>query len=286
MSWFYLPEGEGASTEVFCSDTLPYAPSRLTHAAETCCLPDSETAHFPDSRSGMTCEPSTSDLGADTSMSSQADSPAKTSAQQERNAGWPERGLACGTRWLGLLGGFDPDTHSLRTSQLSLREDLAESSPTLPRWGSMRNGVLWERDMPVLSNGVTDSGFSLMPTPTRYGNNNRPKKGTKRGWGLAAWGKSFFKTVTASDAKGRSGEGHIARHGPKRLSDVILPPRGEQQSPRGRLNPEWVEWLMGLPIGATALQPLETHKFREWLRWHGNYSNDSGADAPKEKRDE
>ena len=29
----------------------------------------------------------------------------------------------------------------------------------------------------------------------------------------------------------------------------------------GRLNPDWVEWLMGLPIGWTALEPLETPSY-------------------------
>lgn len=36
----------------------------------------------------------------------------------------------------------------------------------------------------------------------------------------------------------------------------------------GRLNPEWVEWLMGWPVGWTALQPLETARFREWQQQH------------------
>jgi hypothetical protein len=36
----------------------------------------------------------------------------------------------------------------------------------------------------------------------------------------------------------------------------------------GQLNPEWVEWLMGWPIGLTALKPLETDKFREWQQQH------------------
>jgi hypothetical protein len=29
----------------------------------------------------------------------------------------------------------------------------------------------------------------------------------------------------------------------------------------GKLNPEWVEWLMGWPLGWTDLKPLETDKF-------------------------
>lgn len=39
----------------------------------------------------------------------------------------------------------------------------------------------------------------------------------------------------------------------------------------GRLNPQWVEWLMGWPIGWTDLQPLETDRFREWLAQHGGF---------------
>jgi hypothetical protein len=37
----------------------------------------------------------------------------------------------------------------------------------------------------------------------------------------------------------------------------------------GQLNPEWVEWLMGWPIGWTALNPLGMDRFREWLQQHG-----------------
>jgi hypothetical protein len=44
-----------------------------------------------------------------------------------------------------------------------------------------------------------------------------------------------------------------------------------QQTPPMRLNPEWVEWLMGWPIGHTALKPLETDKYQEWLQQHGSY---------------
>jgi len=40
----------------------------------------------------------------------------------------------------------------------------------------------------------------------------------------------------------------------------------------GQLNPPWVEWLMGWPIGWTDLKPLETARFREWQQWHGRSS--------------
>ncbi|HRF71773.1 MAG TPA: hypothetical protein PL117_03295 [Accumulibacter sp.] len=34
-------------------------------------------------------------------------------------------------------------------------------------------------------------------------------------------------------------------------------------------HPATHEWMMGWPIGATDLKPLETDGFRAWLRWHG-----------------
>lgn len=39
----------------------------------------------------------------------------------------------------------------------------------------------------------------------------------------------------------------------------------------GTLNPPWVEWLMGWPIGWTDLEPLATGKFQLWLRSHGGF---------------
>jgi hypothetical protein len=39
----------------------------------------------------------------------------------------------------------------------------------------------------------------------------------------------------------------------------------------GALNPMWVEWLMGWPLGWTDLQPLETGKCREWWHWRGAF---------------
>lgn len=41
--------------------------------------------------------------------------------------------------------------------------------------------------------------------------------------------------------------------------------------PHGTLNPPWVEWLMGWPIGWTDFAPLEMDKFQEWWRLHGGF---------------
>jgi hypothetical protein len=39
----------------------------------------------------------------------------------------------------------------------------------------------------------------------------------------------------------------------------------------GQLNPTWVEWLMGWPIGWTDCDVSATDKFRQWQRSHGKF---------------
>ena len=45
----------------------------------------------------------------------------------------------------------------------------------------------------------------------------------------------------------------------------------QRQGVRGQLNPTWVEWLMGWPLGWTDLKPLEMDKFQQWCEQHGIY---------------
>jgi hypothetical protein len=37
----------------------------------------------------------------------------------------------------------------------------------------------------------------------------------------------------------------------------------------GKLNPMWVEWLMGWPLGWTDCAASATDKFQQWRRSHG-----------------
>lgn len=50
----------------------------------------------------------------------------------------------------------------------------------------------------------------------------------------------------------------------RKAMEPHLPPGG------GQLNPDWVEWLMGWPIGWTACEQLETAKFRSWQQQHSS----------------
>ena len=59
---------------------------------------------------------------------------------------------------------------------------------------------------------------------------------------------------------------HERTHTPRQVD------HGEQLANQigGALNPPWVEWLMGWPIGWTASEPLATESFRRWRRAHSS----------------
>ena len=112
---------------------------------------------------------------------------------------------------------YDHNSSSLRMCQGTLFSDLIPSSVTLPKTGTMRNGVLFplrahaERHIP-------ESGSLSWPSPG------------------------------ANDWKGSSVVGQ--RQG--QLDEAVERKWATPQRPSGhrqRLNPRWVEALMGFPVG-------------------------------------
>jgi hypothetical protein len=71
------------------------------------------------------------------------------------------------------------------------------------------------------------------------------------------WEKKF-PTPTAHNAKETNAPSESERNTPTLAAQA-----------GGKLNPMWVEWLMGWPLGWTDLKPLETDKFQKWLDEHG-----------------
>lgn len=68
----------------------------------------------------------------------------------------------CGHSLFGSLAYYDHDTSSLKTSQPSLGEDWGACLVTLPRAGTMRNGIVYQQDSCTAMSG---NGSSLWPTP-------------------------------------------------------------------------------------------------------------------------
>ena len=329
MSWHFLQGLEEVSSEAICWDGERFAPSNGPTILGEYCLPDSETESSPDSRSGMMSRPSAEIHGEGESMSSQADSRVKTSAQPEKEQESTGQNPECGTTWQGSFARFDRDSSSWKTPQCSLLEGLDEYSETWPRWGMMRNGACWERMTAEPPISATESGsleiwptpragdgekrgdfdennprnglpgrVKKLPTPTRHdGKDNASPAAILRKSPELGVVAQIWQTPTADDAVERKIGKWNSRGEPKLSAEVLIWPTprtkgmcggtGEWEQLKqattieearkmgagngGQLNPPWVEWLMGWPIGWTALQPLEMDKYRQWQQQHSGF---------------
>lgn len=266
MSWHFLQGQEVASWEDSSLDGAPSALLNLMPTAATSCSPDSATATSTRSPSGMTCEPSTENLGGVTLMSLVEDSPARTSQRPAKAQASTVSAVGSGATWRESLAKYDPTTRSWRTAQASLLGGLDEFLATWPRWGWMRGGAFSPLPTPALP--TFESAYGYLPTP-RAIDSRGVAQGTADatllrraessfGVNLAEWvqmeTRRLFPTPRVfmhKDSTTDRGKGN--------LGEVI----------GGALNPPWVEWLMGWPIEWTALEPLATDRFRQWCDSHG-----------------
>ena len=305
MSWHYLQEQEVVSSEDIFWDGEQFVQSKSKTTLGEYCLPDSETESFQDSQSGMTLRRSTETPGEAELMWYQGDSPVKTYLPQEKEQEYVESDLECGPRWPESLARYDPVTSSWRTAQCSLVEGLELYSEIFPRWGMMHDGEFWEQDTSKHLTSETESGFWL-PTPTcvrgsMYAEKNANQRNTPSLASVAHamsiptpkardWKDSTQKSSITAVKKGHEMTlGRWVHHWPTpQASDnrdrghLGMPAiqrrlkKGKQltlgmsvSDTSGALNPPWVEWLMGWPIGWTDLKPLAMDKFQQWQHLHG-----------------
>jgi hypothetical protein len=222
-------------------------------------------------------------------IASLAASRVRTSASpgraKESTAGDP----ACGLSTPGLFAWFDPVSSSWRTPQRCLVEGWVAYSETWPRAGTTRSGTAFP--LPPLVPLTDVTGFTSWATPTatmgeRGGRGDLIQQ--VRGNTSPTGHYKAVPTPTVNDAKnstfppsqrGRGSlVGHIMRTG--LVSTPTATRRGSYKTgreekgwkggcrnlsedvaalgERGELNPPWVEWLMGFPIGWTDLGDSET----------------------------
>jgi hypothetical protein len=99
----------------------------------------------------------------------------------------------------------------------------------------MRDGEFWELATPVRRTNGNASGYWPTPMKSVAGKSEHTLNGTKEG--------KYQMTL-----------------------DRALAIRGDGI---GVPNPQWVEWLMGWPMGWTDTEPLATDKFQQWSDSHG-----------------
>ena len=233
MSYIYLQE-QGEESLAGCFSDIPQSVLlRLNLIAEESCSNGNKTESCQSSQSGMMSAHSTEHLGEEKLMSFAGDSLAKTSVVQGGGQDCKEIGADCGEKWQGSLAKYNPATSSWKTAQFLLFEDSTESLEILPKWGMMQDGVLYPLE--PAAHLTEENASGSLPTPRA--SVSRQKK--------------FY----------------IRKNAMGNLEELPSLPKYQHLS--GKLiNPEWMEWLMGWPIGWAALKPLGMDKFQLWRQQH------------------
>ena len=282
MSWLYSRVLVEAYLGENFSDGEPSVPLSGNHTQLAYLPPDKMTDFSRLSRFGMMFKPLTENLGTELLTLYLEDFHAKTSPQQEKAQELTENDQECGKRWHGLLAKYDQDLCLWKTPQCSLLEDSEPSLEIWPRWGSMQSGASFLRPIPALRTSENESGLWLTPrvveideSPENFRKrmNSKRKNDRKNGFG------SLTMQVKAKEQMWPTPRNRDYKDGktipPSRELNPEQATLGQkvimEGSTGGTLNPTWVEWLMGWPLGWTDLKPLEMDKFQEWQQHHGKF---------------
>ena len=254
--------GAGSSAPTGSSDGERSGLSKSTRTVERSSDSDSSTECSTSSPCGTTCERFLPISSGVVSMSSAEDSPVRD-GQQPGN-GWARTILEIyGPRQRGLWHEFVPVSSSSRTCPRSPEATISTTpfSESLKRAGLRWRGRSYE--LPILGHRIEglDSGSQEyeLPTPNKY-----QRKGD---WiGLTLTGAvAQWPTPTTRDHKDTGdciSAGTVPVNG-------LLGRAVEPSKTSGSLDPEFVEYLMGFPIGWTASARLVMHRSACARQWRG-----------------
>ena len=239
MSWHFLPDLVGASWDHAFSVGGRSARSNSIHIAERCFSKGKKMVCWTCFRYGTMSEPSTDDRGMELWILSLLASRANHLALPEKEKEKTTSRIS-GLNPSASFAKYDPASACWRTSQVSLfTNTLDEYSETWPRAGIIADGIVYQR--PPLAPLTRGTGSGLwLPTPCAQ--------------------EGGFNKSLGINSKIRPSLAMMARKNLWPMPNALV---------GGRLNPRWVEWLMGWPIGWTSLEPLEMDKFQEWFKKHG-----------------
>jgi hypothetical protein len=234
MSYTYLQEqGEESSAESF-ADIPQYVLSRLNLTAEKCYCSGNVTESCQCFQFGTMCEHLTENLGKGKLTSSAEDSPVRTLARQGQTVATAENKKDL----LEVAADFGRKCAELLT-KFNLELVLLKT----PLCCGHADLALCCKTLPRW--GMMQDGECLAyATLARI----TSEKGFL----------SMLPTPTCHNAKEGGYPAEHTRNTPTLAAQI-----------GGKVNPEWNEWRMGWPIGASGLEPLEMDKFQQWLHLHG-----------------
>lgn len=204
---------------------------------------------------------------------------ARTSAEPARGPDLPGSALGSGTNTGGSSANCAHASRSSKTSRRAKSGGCVRCGPTCML--SVTERVPSKFLRPMSGSPIVESASSSWPTPSVKGNYNRKGLSPTSGDGLATAVRGEMWPTPTAQSYGSNQGGAVGRVGPVRLSlagEVKLwptPQARDEKGPSGAagrarrsnipdalgvttrtaLNPNWVECLMGCPIGWTERPP-------------------------------
>jgi hypothetical protein len=173
-----------------------------------------------------------------------------------------------------LLAQLDLTTSSWKMSPQLKETVLNKLSKTWPSWGMTVDGCVYAH--PMSGQTIIEIDGSVWPTPTTDGYKG---EGQLKMLAKMCQSESEFRQMAHRTSERRkqtywpTPTAHNSREGGYPAEHTRNTPTLSAKA-GGKLNPQWVEWLMGWPINHTALKQPETVKSRSksqqrlpsWLR--------------------
>ena len=271
MSWLYsrvlVEEYLGENF----SDGEQSAPLNGNPTPQAYCSPDKMMEVSRLSRFGMTFKPLTADRGEELLMLFREGFHAKTLVQPEKAPELMENEAGCGEKWRGSFAKYDPDSSLWRTHQCSLLGGLDEFSETWPQWGLMRDGECWEQQM--LEQTIRGTEFGLkekqecLIVKNVDGNLKLGVLQDLDALNVEQHNQKLLKWPTPRSCSAMAAT--ITDKGKRFPNLETVMAHMDKATIGGKLNPTWVKWLMGWPLGWTDLKPLEMDKSHCVQQPHG-----------------
>ena len=249
MSWHYLPERVAAFSVRSCSVSQQSVTLSSIPSVSRSLRPGSGMDTSRTRPSGTTSRPLTENPGLDRWISLLRASRASRSLRPG-GEGLSEIPAICGLRPFASLGRSGPRGCYWRTSpdcSTNPTDTLERYSETWPRAGIMLDGDAYRlRPLVPPTFGI---GCGLLGTPS------------------ASMGYLYLGCLRAKETWETSAYLNAHLLG----MELGLKGRSKYRGPKMCCHPDFAEWMMGWPIGWSALEPLETARFRRWWREFGGF---------------
>lgn len=273
MAWSFLhytcsPALAGGSSPTNYLGSAQLELSKLTPTVVKCCCQDKLTDAFLTSLFGTTSgrsdatipTPETSSTAVTpsaTGSSCAAASPAKTFPAPDCELESSANVLDYGRNLPEPVARFDQLSHSWRTATNLFDEELILSLATWNPWGMMLSGVYFP--LPTAARPTYESVFGALasgerfPTPTVNTAKNAVTESQLRRKTIDLINYvAMYPTPCIHGVSG--GSGNVRKI--KAIQHLTLEEKLSMQAGNGgKINPEWVEWLMGWVIGWTTVRP-------------------------------